>query len=462
MAYPTFLARIVNYLQAANAGQPFPNASLDGEMDNTVAVVNAINSWMRGVTDSDGRLINLAAATAQALAGAQRFVATASQTAFVTTITYDSAFTNLNVEVVSNGVVIDPNLVTPANATGFLQVTIPAQPVGAVVVVMAYSSGAGLLTRLQSTANSQGASLVGIEDSGALYVSTNSETAFAEVMTKLNLLITNIGTISNYLKKDGSVAMTGALAMGAQKITGLADGTNNTDAVTVEQLVSATASLTDLYTQFVKVDGTIPMSGSLAMGGNKITGMANGVASTDAATVGQISNANSPAGVIVAYGGISAPSGWVLCDGSTYDGTNATYAALYAAIQNRFGGSGASAFKVPDHRGLTSVGAGSSQTYTDAISSTSKTTTARNINDKFGEETHMLIVDELAAHTHKVANGNGATLSTIAASNSVAGYINGFSSYELGTVQQIIANTGLNTPHNNIQPTIALTYIIKL
>lgn len=53
---------------------------------------------------------------------------------------------------------------------------------------------------------------------------------------------------ANFIKKDGSVAMTGELAMGAQKITGLGTPTNTTDAATkayVDGLISGLNSLFD-------------------------------------------------------------------------------------------------------------------------------------------------------------------------------------------------------------------------
>lgn len=51
-------------------------------------------------------------------------------------------------------------------------------------------------------------------------------------------------------------------------------------------------------------------------------------------------------------------TGAVLCDGTLYDGTNPTYAALYAAIGTSYGGSGPAAFAVPDLRDRVAVGAG--------------------------------------------------------------------------------------------------------
>jgi microcystin-dependent protein len=56
-----------------------------------------------------------------------------------------------------------------------------------------------------------------------------------------------------------------------------------------------------------------------------------------------------PAGTVVAFAGATVPSGWLLCDGATYP-TTGNYAALFSAIGNLWGGSGA-VFKVPDMRG---------------------------------------------------------------------------------------------------------------
>lgn len=62
-----------------------------------------------------------------------------------------------------------------------------------------------------------------------------------------------------------------------------------------------------------------------------------------------------PIGSIVAYAGSSAPTGWVLCDGTAISRT--TYATLFAAISTNFGvGDGSSTFNVPDLRGRVIVG----------------------------------------------------------------------------------------------------------
>jgi hypothetical protein len=62
-----------------------------------------------------------------------------------------------------------------------------------------------------------------------------------------------------------------------------------------------------------------------------------------------------PAGMLVAYGGITAPGGWLFCDGSAVSRT--TFAALFAAIGGLYGvGDGATTFNVPDLRGRIPIG----------------------------------------------------------------------------------------------------------
>lgn len=64
----------------------------------------------------------------------------------------------------------------------------------------------------------------------------------------------------------------------------------------------------------------------------------------------------APTGLVSPFAGTTAPSGWVLADGSTYDGTQATYLALWALIGTTYGGTGQSAFIVPDLRGRGAMG----------------------------------------------------------------------------------------------------------
>jgi microcystin-dependent protein len=81
----------------------------------------------------------------------------------------------------------------------------------------------------------------------------------------------------------------------------------------------------------------------------------------------------------------------LLCDGAAV--SRATYAALYTVLggaSSPWGqGDGTSTFNVPDLRGRVAVGAGQGSALTN-----------RALADRGGEETHVLLVAELASHTH--------------------------------------------------------------
>ncbi len=86
-----------------------------------------------------------------------------------------------------------------------------------------------------------------------------------------------------------------------------------------------------------------------------------------------------PAGSIIAWSGSSAPSGWVLCDGTAISRT--TYAALFAIAGTAYGiGDGATTFNVPDLQDRLPLGKGTNNgtlgTQTSSMSASSTITTA--------------------------------------------------------------------------------------
>lgn len=96
--------------------------------------------------------------------------------------------------------------------------------------------------------------------------------------------------------------------------------------------------------------------------------------------------ASIPAGLVQAYAGSAAPSGWLLCDGSIVSRT--TYAALFTAIGTAYGaGDGSTTFGLPDLRGRVIVGKAASGTFV-------------TLGATGGEETHVLLTAEMAGHTH--------------------------------------------------------------
>lgn len=197
---------------------------------------------------------------------------------------------------------------------------------------------------------------------------------------------------------------------------------------------------------------------------------ANWVEVVDLDNTGGVSDAAAPflapVGVLMPYAGASAPSGWLLCDGSAVSRT--TYSGLWDVLRNGtssspYGnGDGSTTFNVPDMRGRAPVGAG-----------TGTGLSARSRGDSFGTETHALSIAELASHTHTGTTGAGSahnhtinTATTTGASSGAQRQTNSTStlttsSESAHTHTFTSDSTGSGTAHNNMQPSLVANYIIK-
>ena len=149
-----------------------------------------------------------------------------------------------------------------------------------------------------------------------------------------------------------------------------------------------------------------------------------------------------PTGGIVEYAGTTAPNGWLLCDGSAISRT--TYADLFEVIGTTFGeGDGSTTFNLPNRKNKTGVGVDSESTHFSTLGAT------------YGEETHTLTTSEMPKHKHGVGYvGNGA--------NGIYAGMPGTSTEPTNYNNELFINyAGGDQPHNNIQPSIAMNYIIK-
>ena len=114
----------------------------------------------------------------------------------------------------------------------------------------------------------------------------------------------------------------------------------------------------------------------------------------------------TPAGVITQYGGSSAPTGWLLCQGQAISRTNSLYTRLFTAISTTYGaGDGTTTFNVPNLQGRIPVGRDSTQTEFDALaetggSKTSTLTTANLPSHQHGVGT--IVPNTIADHQHGV------------------------------------------------------------
>lgn len=149
----------------------------------------------------------------------------------------------------------------------------------------------------------------------------------------------------------------------------------------------------------------------------------------------------TPAGVIAAFAGAAAPTGWLLCDGKEYD--RRTYPELARVFGNGF------KFRVPDLRGRFVLGASSTHP----------------AGEKGGEEKHTLTVAEMAPHQHQIggeasqwAGGAGIYRTDFGGGSRWMG----ISDFGAGYVDRAIAMmAGGGQPFNIMPPYVAMNFIIK-
>lgn len=101
-----------------------------------------------------------------------------------------------------------------------------------------------------------------------------------------------------------------------------------------------------------------------------------------------------PAGTIMAFAGDTAPSGWVLCNGTPLNRT--TYATLYNVVGVRFGSTAGDNFLVPDFRGRFLRGRDAGATRDEDRASRFAMGTGGAVGDAVGSVQD----DNLRAHTH--------------------------------------------------------------
>jgi microcystin-dependent protein len=186
-----------------------------------------------------------------------------------------------------------------------------------------------------------------------------------------------------------------------------------------------------------------------------------------------VTSAISPTGSIVQYGGSSAPTGWLLCDGSAVNRT--TYAALFAVVGTTYGsGDGSTTFNVPNFKGRVAVGRDSGQTEFDVLGETGGAKTHTLSTAEMPSHTHSVdppatATDSQGHHTHQVeaqwGSSGGSWGLTEASGKSSNGQLDtygaGAHTHTVNIGAFASASAGSGSAHNNLQPYITVNYIIK-
>ena len=283
----------------------------------------------------------------------------------------------------------------------------------------------------------------------------------------------------------GSLAVGGTLAVaGAFTATGLVTGSSANFTATCAAVTHSgtTGSFTGLVSG-ASANFTATCSAANFVATGSFNGASANFTSTCSAAVINstgVVNAGStvqqagadliPAGVIVPYGGSSAPTGWLLCDGSSL--VRASYAALFTAIGTTYGAADGTHFSVPDLTGRVPAGKESSAS---RLTSGGGGVDGGTLGAVGGTQTHTLTLAQSAAHDHGGATGTdspdhthtipdtggnptGGSLVASTGSGAPRGNITGGAST---THTHSITSAGGGAAHPNVQPTIIVNYIIK-
>ncbi|MBB6735256.1 phage tail protein [Cohnella zeiphila] len=155
-------------------------------------------------------------------------------------------------------------------------------------------------------------------------------------------------------------------------------------------------------------------------------------------------------GEIRMFAGTFAPQGWALCEGQLL--SISTNYELYMLIGTLYGGDGVTTFALPDLRGRVPVH------YDDSEDSLGLAVSG-------GTENVTLLADELPAHTHppyaSMYNGNAQSPSGAVWAVS-PNYADGSAGAPVAMNGQLLANAGGGWPHNNVMPSLPISFIISL
>ncbi len=148
-----------------------------------------------------------------------------------------------------------------------------------------------------------------------------------------------------------------------------------------------------------------------------------------------------------------APTGWAFCNGQLLPISQNT--ALFSLLGTYYGGNGQSTFGLPDLQGRAPMHQGQGP----GLSS-------RFLGEEGGVETVTLIQSEIPVHNHNIMTVNDIGDTNQPTGNSLS-RSSGASVYGTAGGNAMLAVTALGVtgssfPHNNMQPYLALNFVIAL
>lgn len=234
---------------------------------------------------------------------------------------------------------------------------------------------------------------------------------------------TNSTAISGHTGAISDVHGTGAgnLVVGTGTVQTLTNKTLTSPTITSPSITSPS-----ITSPTVTGTTTLPSTTSIGTVSSTEISYLDGVTSSIQTQI----DTNTPTGMISIHSGSVAPTGWLLCDGTSY--ASASYTTLFNVIGYTFGGSGAN-FSVPNLKGKVVVGIDGSQVEFDTRGETG------------GAMTHQHTIAASSAITSSNHDGHGHNMNTHSHENSISE--SGAGEHSHNTNQ--ITNTGNSGNHGH-------------
>ena len=155
------------------------------------------------------------------------------------------------------------------------------------------------------------------------------------------------------------------------------------------------------------------------------------------------------------FAGNFAPRGWAFCDGQLLPISQNT--ALFSLIGTTYGGDGRTTTALPNLQGRAPMHPGRGPGLT-----------SRHLGEQVGTETVTLTEAQIPSHTHTLMGANSRA-SASSPANNLFNRSTGEMAYQSDTTTNLttlapetVTTTGSSQPHNNMQPYLAINFIIAL
>jgi len=197
-------------------------------------------------------------------------------------------------------------------------------------------------------------------------------------------------------------------------------------------------------------DGVI-VTADIADGAIHTSKIADG-AVTDAKLV----NPGVPAGTLLMWGTATAPTGYLICNGSAI--SRSTYATLFAVVSTTFGsGDGSTTFNLPDYRNRMPIGAGSTYSANSTGGSANAIVVAHNHSTSISDPSHR--------HNQTTSGGAGGYTGYSHVGGQYLGTartgVDWWTTYVTTGISVGVNSSGSSGTNANLPPYLGVYFIIK-